>query len=325
MVSLTRDLMNRLRRQLIPATPAPCVPAGGIDVQALRAYVDWMQAFGLKAVAVNAHTGRGLHLTEDDRTRVIETWRTGAPNLRVVSGAGVPTNTTLPPDPSARTRLVVVETVRMGESAVAAGASALLVYPPTALRGLSDLDERVIDLYEALADLGVPIVAFYLYEEAGGVPFTYETIDRLLAMEHVLGIKVATLDSVMTFQDVASVVAGHPDKLLITGEDRFLGYSLTVGAASALVGIGAACTDVIKQLLDTWFERDLERFHALSFGVDCFAKVTFTTPLDGYVQRMLWALEADGVLSEPIDPFGPVLDVALRDEVRAGVRLLRDS
>jgi len=33
----------------------------------------------------------------------------------------------------------------------------------------------------------------------------------------------------MTFQRIAAVMRDHPDKLLITGEDRFLGQSLTMG------------------------------------------------------------------------------------------------
>ena len=43
----------------------------------------------------------------------------------------------------------------------------------------------------------------------------------------------------------------HPDKLLITGEDRFLGYSLMMGARAALIGMGAALTDIQAQLLET--------------------------------------------------------------------------
>ena len=61
---------------------------------------------------------------------------------------------------------------------------------------------------------------------------------------------MATLDSVMTFQDVAGLLATEaPGKLVITGEDRFLGYSLMCGARAALIGMGAACTDLQADLL----------------------------------------------------------------------------
>ena len=48
--------------------------------------------------------------------------------------------------------------------------------------------------------------------------------------------KVATLDSVMRFQEIAAVTREFPEKGLITGEDRMLGYTFTrVPAARWLV------------------------------------------------------------------------------------------
>src|SRR5207249_417507 len=76
-----------------------------------------------------------------------------------------------------------------------------------------------------------------------------ETLHGILSLPAVIGIKVATLDSVMTFQRVAAVMREHPDKLLITGEDRFLGYSLMMGARAALIGMGAALTELQASLL----------------------------------------------------------------------------
>ena len=47
-----------------------------------------------------------------------------------------------------------------------------------------------------------------------------------------------------------------PDKLLITGEDRFLGYSLMCGAEAALIGMAAACTDLQAELLRSFWRGD---------------------------------------------------------------------
>ena len=81
-------------------------------------------------------------------------------------------------------------------------------------------------------------------------------LDELLALPNVIGIKMATLDSVMTYQDVARhIQSRHPDKLLITGEDRFLGYSLRRGAQAALIGMGAVCTDLQAELMRAHFAR----------------------------------------------------------------------
>src|SRR5882724_12225374 len=95
----------------------------------------------------------------------------------------------------------------------------------------------------------LPGIAFYLYEAAGGVAYDDATLHAILDLPGIVGIKVATLDSIMTFQRIAAVLRAHPDKLLITGEDRFLGYSLMLGARAALIGMGAALTDVQAALL----------------------------------------------------------------------------
>ena len=83
----------------------------------------------------------------------------------------------------------------------------------------------------------------------------------------MIGIKVATLDSVMTFQRIAALVRGTPGKLLITGEDRFLGYSILMGARAALVGMGAALTDLQCALL-----RSSRRRATTSGSIGCWAR-----------------------------------------------------
>ena len=65
------------------------------------------------------------------------------------------------------------------------------------------------------------LILFYLYEEAGGVRYGTETLSRLLEWPEVVGIKVATLDSVITFQDLASLIeAVAPGKVLIPRQER---------------------------------------------------------------------------------------------------------
>ncbi len=131
----------------------------------------------------------------------------------------------------------------MARRAADLGADALLVHPPTAFRDRPDRDALILDYHSAAAEAGLPLVAFYLYESAGGITYSPELLAELLGRDEVLGVKIATLDSVMTFQDIARLIeAVAPSKVVITGEDRFLGYSLMCGARAALIGMAAACT-----------------------------------------------------------------------------------
>jgi 4-hydroxy-tetrahydrodipicolinate synthase len=257
------------------------------------AYARWMAQRDVAGVAVWAHTGRGAHLSRHQRGLVLETWRAALPDRVLVAGAA---------------------SVEMAREARAGGADVLLAFP------------RAADPTGWHAALGaeLPVIAFYLYAAAGGVAYDDATLHAILSLPSVIGIKVATLDSVMTFQRITALMRAHPDKLLISGEDRFLGYSLMMGARCALVGMGAALCDLQVDLLRAHATGDLARFVRLSARVDRFAQATFTPPIEGYVRRMLWAAAAEGALPLEAcdDPWGPPLPVAEHEIV---IRAVHDA
>ncbi len=265
-----------------------------IDVAAQHAYATWMARQPIAGVAVWAHTGRGPHLSDDQRRVVLQEWRAALPGKVIVAGA------------NGRA---------MAEEAKRGGADALLAYP---------VRENAVEYHDELSQ-DLPVIAFYLYEAAGGVSYDDATLHGILSLLGVVGIKVATLDSIMTFQRIAAVMRDHPDKLLITGEDRFLGYSIMMGARAALIGMAAALTDIQAALLRTWTNGDTHAFLRLSTQLDAFSQVTFTEPMEGYIRRMLWALAADGVIPDDAcdDPWGPPLPAAEREIVRRAVREAR--
>jgi 4-hydroxy-tetrahydrodipicolinate synthase len=275
---------------LIPAVPVP-FRGSTIHEKAQQDYAAWMATRGIAGVAVWAHTGRGPHLSAAQRRLVLDTWRTALPKKTIVAGAN---------------------SVDMACEARRGGADALLAFPRR---------EDPVAFHRQLGQ-ELPVIAFYLYEAAGGVSYDDATLHAILSLPQVLGIKVATLDSVMTFQRIAAVMRDHPDKLLITGEDRFLGYSLMLGARAALIGMGAALTDIQAQLLVARKNGDDRAFLRLATQLDAFGAVTFRDPMEGYIRRMLWALAADGVIPDDAcdDPWGPPVPAAERDAVRRFVR-----
>ncbi len=286
-------LTSRLEWGLIPAVPVPFRGAE-LDEAAQRGYARWMAAQPVAGVAVWAHTGRGPHLSAEQRRLVLETWREALPDRIVVAGA--------------RDITMAIE-ARRGQ------ADAILAFP-TAQDPVA---------YHQRLSRELPVIAFWLYEAAGGVAYDDATLAAILALPNVIGIKMATLDSVMTYQRVAALVARHPDKLLITGEDRFLGYSIMAGARAALIGMGAALPDVQADLLRARAEEDWSRFVRLSAFCDEFSLTTFIPPMEGYVRRMLWAAAADGALPREAcdDPWGPARPVAEREAVEKVVRSAR--
>lgn len=288
-------IASRIEWGLIPAVPVPFRGAE-LAAAAQRAYARWMAAHPVAGVAVWAHTGRGPHLSAEHRREVLQAWREALPDRVVVAGA---------------------RDITMAIEARRGRADALLAFP-----------ERNDPVgYHRRLSRELPVIAFYLYEAAGGVPYDDQTLHAILDLPGVVGIKVATLDSVMTFQRLAALVRSHPDKLLVTGEDRFFGYSVMTGATSALVGMGAALPDVQAELLHAWRDRQWDRFVALSAQCDRLAQAAFTEPMEGYIRRMLWAAAADGALPRDAcdDPWGPALPESEREAVEQVVADARAS
>ena len=284
-----------LQAGLIPAVPVP-FRGTTIDEPALRSYAAWMATQPIAGVAVWAHTGRGPHLTPDQRHLVLETWREALPDRVIVAGA---------------------RDITMAIEARRGRADAILAFPQA---------ESPVEHHRRLGR-ELPVIAFYLYQAAGGVGYPDDTLHAILDLPEVVGIKVATLDSVMTYQRIAAIASSHPGKWLITGEDRFLGYSLMMGAKAALIGMGAALTTLQAELLASHAASDWARFHHLSAICDAFAQATFTAPMEGYIRRMLWALSEEGVIPADScdDPWGPQLPESDRAAVCAAVRHARQS
>jgi len=289
-------LAERIQWGLIPAVPVP-FRGDRLDGQAQREYARWMAAHPVAGVAVWAHTGRGPHLSAEQRREVLETWREALPDRVIVAGA---------------------RDITMAIEARRGRADALLAFP-----------ERNDPVgHHRRLGRELPVIAFYLYEAAGGVAYDDATLHAILELPQVVGIKVATLDSIMTFQRIAALIRSHPDKVLITGEDRFYGYSVMAGATAALIGMGAALPDAQAELLQAFRDRQSERFVALSALCDRLAQATFVEPMEGYIRRMLWAAAAEGAIPREAcdDPWGPALPEREReivDQVVADARAAR--
>jgi 4-hydroxy-tetrahydrodipicolinate synthase len=300
-VSEARPICDRLTDGLIAATPIPFDKNGQLHEAGHESYLRYLARQPIAGVAVWAHTGRGLMLDSRVAARVLRDWRNALPEKVIVAGVG---------SQGPNSEGATARTLEMAERAASLGADALLVYPPSWLRGHSQADQLIVEHHARVAEVGLPIILFYLYEAAGGIAYSPSALDELLALPEVVGIKMATLDSVMTYQNVSRQIRErHPAKLFITGEDRFLGYSLRRGAQAALIGMGAICCDLQSELIRANTEGASARFLELSDLVDRLAESIFVQPMEGYIRRLLWALVHLGVIpfEASNDPWGPQL------------------
>lgn len=196
---------------------------------------------------------------------------------------------------------------RWAATAAAAGAQALLVFPPS---GPAD---RILEYHDAMWQAsGLPLIGFDLYTR----PYTDEAFAGLVDHPGVGAVKLARLHDAVACQDRIAVVRER-GKLAITGEDRMLGPSLMWGAETALVGLGAAAVELTHDVLREYVRQDFAGFRRACHRLDRFAATTFREPYDGYVQRMMWVAAAEGLIAHDVatDPYGPPLPPGERERV----------
>jgi 4-hydroxy-tetrahydrodipicolinate synthase len=309
-------LRDRLRGTLLAAAATPMTESGEVDLGVVSRYLAGLVEDGADGLA---HTGRGPYLTPDVRAAVIErAVALGVPVIVGVGGApessgaselsGAPDLSGPPessgagesPGPDGRFARAVAE----ARVAASLGADGVLVFPAEGDR-LAGHDA----IWRAAR---LPMIAFDLYTR----PCPPDTMRDLLRHPGVAGLKTALLSDAMGCQR-AITLARQEGRLALTGEDRMFGPSLLWGAEAALVGLAAASVEVTAAVMDAYQGSDLRAFDAASARLDRLATATFTEPMEGYVQRMLWLAAAEGRIPESHahDPYGP----SLPEQERAAV------
>lgn len=283
---------------LFPAVPVPMLVGRNIDWEAQELLAQSIAASPVSGAAVWAHTGRGLLHKREERIRILQCWRDALQQRSIVAGIGGD-RTILDDADYLRSALV------MAEDAAANGAAFLLCHPP---RYQSSEDIQVY--YGELSRLGIPLILFYLYPQAGGQFYDDEMLRTLLQLPNITGMKLATLNDVMRYQDVTEILTKeYPKITLITGEDRFLGYSIMMGATAGLLGMSTIFPTLQHELFAAFNRKELERFYYLSKICDEIGRAIFAAPMEAYIGRLLYALAKLGVIPSDsgLDPFGPAL------------------
>lgn len=284
-------LRDRLRGALVAAAATPMTRSGEVDLDLAERYFHRLVATGADALAVLAHTGRGPFLTAGLRRELILRARTAG--VPVIVGVG-----------GSSGGEAVARTVADARTAAELGADGVLVFPSQG--------DRVAEHEAVWQAAGLPMIAFDLYT----APCPTAVLAEILRHPGVAGLKTALLSDAMGCQETIAMTR-EAGRLAITGEDRMFGPSLLWGAEAALVGIAAASVETTAAVMRAFGADDLRAFEKASARLDGLAAATFTAPMEGYVQRMLWLAAAEGLIPESHahDPYGP----GLPEDERAAV------
>lgn len=289
---------------ILGATVTPFAADGSVDEAAFGSYIDWLAGQGVSAAIVHADSGEGHSLTPVERERVTRiASEAAAGRIRIVAGLIAQST---------------AEAVALGKADQEAGADALMIFPPTSFLGQPLPSAVPVNYHRAIIDgSGLPLVAFQLQSELGGVEYRQEVLHEILSLDGVIAIKESTFDAYRFRTTMDFVRREHPNTSLLSGNDNFIYESLLLGADGALIGFGTVACQEQVAMFEAIQRQDYARAAELARQIEPLVHAVFAPPLRDYRARLKHILTLQGVL-HGTDVRPPLLDIS--DEDKNAVR-----
>jgi 4-hydroxy-tetrahydrodipicolinate synthase len=282
---------------------------GSPDYEAFGEYLEWLASQGVSGITVNADTSEGAHLEWRERIALVRTARTALDEtIPVVSGL-VASHT--------------AQAVELGTELRGAGADGLLVFSPPAFIGDPLPDELVLDYFEAVAAVGLPLVAFSLTPRLGGTVLSPSALRRLGAAGLIAAVKEASFDPVVYLTSRDAVRSIERPIAFLTGCDNFIYESIVLGADGCLLGFSSLAAAQTVRLLELVNEGRLG--DAESLNQECIAPLAqaiFAPPMRDSRARIKYGLSLLGLM-DSTTVRRPLLE--LDENERAKLRVTLDN
>jgi len=217
---------------ILPPLTTPFDTEGSVDTEALRRNIERYNETGLAGYVALGSNGEAVHLTPDERTRVIETIRSAAsPAHTVIAGVN-----------EFSTR-AAIESAR---SAAQAGADCVLVVTPYFYK--SHMTQTALAaFFTEVADGSRVPVFIYNVPQNTGVVIEAATIAKLAAHGNIIGVK----DSSGNMGAMTDTIRLAPAEFkVMVGNGGILYPSLLMGATGAVLAVACAapraCVDLYE-------------------------------------------------------------------------------
>ena len=217
---------------ILPPLTTPFDREGNVDYESLQRNILRYNDTGLAGYVALGSNGEAVHLTPDERTRVIETIRRAAsPDHTVIAGVN-----------EFSTR-AAIEAAR---SAAGAGADCALVVTPYFYK--SHMTQAALAaFFTQVADASPVPVLIYNVPQNTGVVIEPATIAHLASHENIIGVK----DSSGNMGAIVETIRLAPAEFkVMVGNGGILYPSLVMGATGAVLAVACAapraCVDLYK-------------------------------------------------------------------------------
>ena len=294
---------------IYPATLCPFTGDGAVDETALVRHVSGLaDVDGIVGVLCNGHAGENFLLTNRETRRVAEiVSRAIGGRAIVVSGVN---------------REGSREAADLAREVVAAGADAIMVFPPNAWASGQD---RCVALHHHRAIVEAVDVPVMLFQGPAASVFAYppEVLAELVRLPRVVAIKEGSWEVAAYEANRRLIKSVAPHVAVMGSGDEHLFTSYVVGSEGSLVSLAVVIPETIVRLDRAVRAGDLAAARAAHEVIYPLAKAVYGIPPGSHATarlktclKLLGKLENDRVRP----PIGP-LDGAEREMLREALEL----
>jgi 4-hydroxy-tetrahydrodipicolinate synthase len=296
-------------RGLNPAPVTPFAPDGAVDHSALVKLGTWLAGIdGVKSLVVLGHAGEGTFLTQQEQIAVI---------TNLVEAVDVPVIVGITGEGTA----VAVEEAKR---AVAAGASAGLIYPSHGWLRFGYQRGAPQDRYRAIyEEAGLPCILFQ-YPDATKATYDLDTQLEIAAQEGVFATKNGVRNMRRWDTEIPVLRAEHPDLQILSCHDEYLLHTM-FDVDGLLVGYGGLAPEPLLELIAAGRARDYNAARAVHDRLLPLTAAVYHrgSHMEGTVALKL-GLKARGIL-EHATVRSPLIDLApeAEEEIRLALEAAR--
>ena len=294
----------------IPANLLPFTADLAIDVPAYRKHLRMLaDTKGVTGIVANGHAAEVSSLSREERKRTL------ALALEEVAGkvpiiAGVYSDGTH-------------EAIELARDARAAGASGLLVFPPTIFMwGAQVKPDMVLRHFFLLADaVDLPLVVFE-YPPASGIGYSPETLTELCKIPTVVAVKDWSNDIVAYERNLRALRASGRPVAMLSSFTVSLMASFLLGADGCISGMGSVAADLQAELFAAVKASSLAAASRVNERLTPLVNVFYAPPFVDMHNRMKEALAILGRIPAahvrpPLTPIGDAEREAIRRALAA--------
>jgi 4-hydroxy-tetrahydrodipicolinate synthase len=217
------------------ATVAPLRPDLSLDEAALAAHVAQVASHdGVNGLLINGHAGENFLLSRAEKRRVVEICRaTLGPGVFLCSGVNAEAS---------------LEAAAQAADAEAAGADAILLFPPNAWGLFRDRGAALAHHRHAMDACGLPFLLYQAPVGAGAMPYDDAELAELVALPRVVGIKEGSWE-VATYEAKRRLAKSlRPDLAVLGSGDEHLLACYLVGSEGSQVSLAAVTPQPVVAL-----------------------------------------------------------------------------